>query len=120
MVARRHIIHLFTAFLLLLVFSPGVQGYGKASENEDLLVSHEDAAWQAELPEDWSRYNYSSRWARSAVVTYGNKTYDPLSFKGGESDTYALAFHLSTEVAYACEFSFASGLHLKILANANH
>ncbi|CAN8097813.1 unnamed protein product [Discula destructiva] len=50
---------------------------------------------------DWSYYNYSSdeARARNSLVKYNQRLYDPLSFKGGYNDTYAMSFYLSTEVA---------------------
>jgi hypothetical protein len=39
---------------------------------------------------DWSYYNYSSNvaHARNSYVRWGGKFYDPLSFRGGENDSY--------------------------------
>jgi hypothetical protein len=46
---------------------------------------------------DWSYYNYSSldTHARNSYVRWGGKFYDPLSFKGGENDSYGKALQLT-------------------------
>lgn len=58
--------------------------------SEDLWESHVSAVYSYFNLKDWSYYNYSSSYgaARSSVVRWGGKFYDPLGFKGGENDTY--------------------------------
>jgi hypothetical protein len=48
---------------------------------------------ESDALKDWSVYNYTSdAWlARKCVVRWGGKTYDPLSFKGNENDTYGMS-----------------------------
>lgn len=58
--------------------------------SEDLWERHMSAVYSSFNLKDWSYYNYSSNYeaARSSVVRWGGKFYDPLGFKGGENDTY--------------------------------
>lgn len=58
--------------------------------SEDLWERHVSAVYSSSNLKDWSYYNYSSNYgaARSSVVRWGGKFYDPLDFKGGENDTY--------------------------------
>ncbi|RFU32377.1 hypothetical protein B7463_g3983, partial [Scytalidium lignicola] len=70
-------------------------------ESEDRWESYVSTVYSFYNLTDWSYYNYSSneRAARSSMVRCNGKFYDPLDFKGGVNDAYAIAFHLATEVA---------------------
>jgi hypothetical protein len=94
--------------------------YGEMEKFQDVEEGYTSfSLYSSEKLQDWSYCNYSSKeWcARSSITKWGGKYYDPLSFKGGENDTYgknhlsiphwssanvaakAVALHLSTEVA---------------------
>ncbi|KAE9375983.1 hypothetical protein N431DRAFT_208856 [Stipitochalara longipes BDJ] len=105
-----------TAIFILLALVVSVLATTPKSGPESTVTgNYTDEEWVGELwdgyrPDswsytrslkDWSHCNYSSKHGcpEVSVVRWGGKFYDPLSFKGAENDSYAIAFHLSTEVA---------------------
>jgi hypothetical protein len=70
---------------------------------------------------DWSVYNYSDDYwsARKSVVRRGDKTYDPLSFKG-QNNSYGMFYmnkHIAsgiclTEASYCFPFEYRSSVRL--------
>ena len=85
-------------FLLLAATEPTLTSTNVLNNTEDQRSDDSDESYESELKlelsrlKDWSYYNYSSKeyHARSSIVKWGGKIYDPLSFKGTENDTFGI------------------------------
>ena len=89
---------IFILFLFALIWRVIGLHTSVVDQSDQTNRTVEDKAWDDDVDfygahlKDWSFFNYSSKpyHARSSIVNWGGKSYDPLSFKGGENDTYGL------------------------------
>jgi hypothetical protein len=95
--------------------SKDTDGHGMAQFTDNIGSYHRSGLL------DWSSSNYSWQYAKQSLVHWNGKPYDPLTFKGGEINTFGkcavsqiLGYLFKLTISSNC-FSFEHGSRVKSL-----